>query len=252
MKQSSAAAPGRAVVIIPARLASTRLPRKPLADICGRPMLYHVWTAAAAAARSEEAYVTTPDPEIAEAARDFGARVVMTGLHHRSGTDRVAEAAELLGLQDSAIVVNAQGDEPLLPSGYIDGVVGALTSAPEASVATLMCSCPEKDLSNPNCVKVVAAVSGRALYFSRSTIPSGRGGAGKVMQHIGLYAYRTGYLKDFARTPPTPLEIAESLEQLRALEMGAIIQMEEVGAAPPGVNTPDELERVRKIMAAHL
>ena len=239
----------RVVGLIPARLASTRLPNKPLADIHGWPMIQHVWERARRAAVLSEVAIATPDEEIIRAVEAFGGRVVRTLASHRSGTDRLAEAATLLGLQDRDVIVNIQGDEPMLDPEAIERVVAVLQANRDLQMSSLMCPCPYEDLDNPACVKVVCAQNDNALYFSRARIPFSRQASGAmVYQHVGLYAYRRSFLAMFAGLPPTPLELTESLEQLRALEHGYPIRMARIAAAPIGIDTPEDLERVRNLM----
>lgn len=239
----------RVVGLIPARLASTRLPDKPLADIHGWPMIQHVWERAMRAAVLSEVAIATPDEEIARAVEAFGGRAVRTLASHRSGTDRLAEAATLLGLQDRDVIVNIQGDEPMLDPEAIERVVAVLQANRDLQMSSLMCPCPYEDLDNPACVKVVCAQNDNALYFSRARIPFSRQATGAmVFQHVGLYAYRRSFLAMFAGLPPTPLELTESLEQLRALEHGYPIRMARIAAAPIGIDTPEDLERVRNLM----
>lgn len=240
----------RIVGLIPARLAATRLPNKPLIDIAGRPMIQHVWERARRAQGLAEVAIATPDVEIARVVEAFGARAVMTSAAHRSGTDRLAEAATHLGLAPSDIVVNIQGDEPLLEPRDIEAVLTPLLADPGLPMASLMCPCPEEDRDNPACVKVVCALNGEALYFSRARLPFPRNplGPAMVMQHIGLYAYRRDFLATFASLPPTPLEQTEGLEQLRALEHGYRIRMVRIEVAPIGVDTPEDLERASRLL----
>ena len=233
--------------IIPARLAATRLPDKPLLDIAGKPMIQRVWERAKQAQALKEIYIATPDERIREAAESFGAIALMTKSSHRSGTDRLAEAAALL---DAEIIVNIQGDEPLIEPEYIERAVAPLLSDPSLLMSSLMCPCPDDEVENPATVKVVAATNGDALYFSRARIPYPRSvEAAVVMQHIGLYAYRKEFLVRFPTLEPTPLEKAESLEQLRALENGIRIRMVDAPHAPLSVDTPEDLVRVRAIFA---
>lgn len=238
------------VVLIPARLAATRLPDKPLVDIGGRPMIWHVWRRATQVENVSVVAIATPDEEISRGVEKFGGRAIMTSSAHRSGTDRLAEAADILDLPDSAIVVNVQGDEPLLRPKSIEAAFRPLLEDPELPMSSLMCPCPEIDRDNPACVKVVAAPSGDALYFSRSRIPFERGSDRPVavMQHVGLYAYRRDFLRTYAALTPTPLERTEALEQLRVLENGYRIRMVRVEDAPIGVDTPEDLERVRALI----
>ena len=240
------------VGLIPARLAATRLPNKPLADIGGKPMIQYVWERALKVRGITQVAIATPDEAILEAVQAFGGQAIMTSAAHRSGTDRLAEAAEVLGLSSEAIVVNIQGDEPLLEPLAIEASVAPLLADPTLPMTSLMCPCPPEDLDNPGCVKVVCALNEDALYFSRALLPYPRTKTSiEVMQHIGLYAYRRHFLTTFAALPPTPLEQAEGLEQLRALENGYRIRMVRVEEAPVGVDTLEDLDRVRQILAPH-
>lgn len=235
--------------MIPARMASTRLPDKPLADIAGQPMIQHVWERARAARGVEQVLLVTPDAAIIAAAERFGATALLTSDRHRSGTDRLAEAAAILQLPEEAIVINIQGDEPLLEPTSIEAVLAPLLADPSLPMSSLMCPCPQSEWDNPNTVKVVCGLNGRALYFSRAHLPFPRQATGaQVMQHIGLYAYRRDFLARYAALAPTPLEQTESLEQLRVLEHGFAIQMVEVAQAPVGVDTPEDLARVRALV----
>lgn len=243
----------RIVGLIPARLAATRLPGKPLRDLCGKPLVQHVWERASRTRGLHAVAIATPDREIIEAAVAFGAQTVETRAEHRTGTDRLAEAARLLALQDSDIVVNIQGDEPMIRPEEIALAFAPLCTEQDLVMTSLMCACSPEDHANPACVKVVCALNGDALYFSRARVPapyrvSGQAAETNVMQHIGLYAYRAGFLQLFAGLPQTPLERAESLEQLRVLEHGFRIRMVRVDTAPIGVDTPEDLERVRSIL----
>jgi 3-deoxy-manno-octulosonate cytidylyltransferase (CMP-KDO synthetase) len=237
--------------LIPARLAATRLPNKPLVDIAGWPMVRHVWERARRARGLAEVAIATPDEEIVQAVESFGAKAIRTAAAHRSGTDRLAEAAQHLGLAPDDIVVNIQGDEPLLEPSAIETVLAPLLADAALPMASLMCPCPPEDWDNPACVKVVCARDDAALYFSRARIPFPRhpDGLANVMQHIGLYAYRRHFLATFASLPPTPLEQTEALEQLRALEHGYRIGMARIPTAPVGVDTPEDLERARRLLA---
>ena len=239
------------VGLIPARLAATRLPNKPLIEIGGKPMIQHVWERALRTPSLTRVAIATPDAEIADAAHRFGAEVVMTSPNHRSGTDRLAEAATLLDLLADTIVVNIQGDEPLLDPMAIEATVQLLLADPELPMSSLMCPCPEIDRDNPACVKVVCALNGDALYFSRARLPFPRNAtATLVMQHVGLYAYRRHFLATYSTLTPTPLELSESLEQLRVLENGYRIRMTRVESAPIGVDTPEDLARVIQLLGA--
>jgi len=249
-------------VIIPARFGSSRLPGKPLCDIHGKPMIQHVYERARRARSPGRVVVATDDARIVAAVAAFGGEAVLTSPEHASGTDRLAEVAS--GLADE-IVVNVQGDEPLLDPSSIDRAVDALLadgSAPLATLATPLVHVA--DMLSPSVVKVVTDAAGYALYFSRSPIPSwGRQGpgdgfgasgavaAGLPRRHVGLYAYRTEALLHLAALPPAPLEQAEGLEQLRALHHGLRIRVAFVEReAAPAVDTPEDLERVRALVAA--
>ncbi|MBU3058449.1 3-deoxy-manno-octulosonate cytidylyltransferase [Pseudomonas indica] len=248
-------------VVIPARFASSRLPGKPLQDIAGKPMIRHVWEQAGRSGASR-VVVATDDARIVEACRAFGAEVLLTRVEHNSGTDRLAEVAAQLGLASDAIVVNVQGDEPLIPPSIIDQVAGNLAAHPEAGIATL--AEPIEDVAslfNPNVVKVVADLDGLALTFSRAPLPWARDAFAQSKEslpvgvpyrrHIGIYAYRAGFLHDFVSWGPCWLENTESLEQLRALWHGVRIHVADALEAPPaGVDTPEDLERVRRLLGA--
>ncbi|WP_416310536.1 3-deoxy-manno-octulosonate cytidylyltransferase [Pseudomonas sp. W03] len=246
-------------VVIPARYASTRLPGKPLKDIAGKPMIQHVW-AQAGKSSAAQVVVATDDQRIFDACQGFGAEVVLTRADHNSGTDRLAEVADALGLADDAIVVNVQGDEPLVPPSIIDQVAANLAAHPEAGIATL---CEEihdpAALFNPNIVKVVSDKNGLALTFSRATLPWARDAFAvdreslpanvPYRRHIGIYAYRARFLRDFVAWGPCWLEDTECLEQLRALWHGVRIHVADALEAPQaGVDTPEDLERVRRIL----
>lgn len=242
-------------VIIPARMSSTRLPGKPLADIHGRPMLAWVHDCALACG-SDEIVIATDDETLRAAAVDFGARTVLTSDQHQSGTDRLAEVVEQLAITDETIVVNLQGDEPLMAPELLRQVARLLADQPAASLSTLMVPIRSREeFLDPSAVKVVINDAGEALYFSRAPIPydrDGQIGDGDVLgyRHLGLYAYRAGFLRRFARSPMSRLESLEKLEQLRALSMGeriAIAVAEQVPHA--GVDTPADLDRVRSILA---
>ncbi len=247
-------------VIIPARYASSRLPGKVLADIEGRPMVQHVYERALQSGAAS-VLVATDDERVKSACEGFGARVCMTSVSHRTGTDRLAEAARILGKSAERIVVNVQGDEPLLPAALIRQVAGNLNAHPDADVATLCQRVAHHDeLFDPHVVKVVTDREGYALYFSRAPIPWHRDEfmADQVVlpadsmhfRHIGLYAYRVSYLQYFASHPPCALELAESLEQLRALHGGHRIHVAEALEAPGhGVDTQSDLDRVRENLA---
>lgn len=239
----------RAVAIIPARHASTRLPGKPLAEIAGKPMVQHVYERAARAVGVARTLVATDDERIAAAVRAFGGDLVMTGAH-ATGTDRLAEVARGL---DADIFVNVQGDLPLVDPDTLSACVAACAGDPDAAMASLMTPIgDEAEFRSPHVVKVVTGGDGCALYFSRSPLPYWRGarsGAAPLgWRHIGLYAYRRAALLALAAAPRSPLECAEELEQLRALECGMRIRMIEVDSAPPEVDTAADLERVRRLV----
>lgn len=238
-------------VIIPARYAATRLPGKPLLDINGKPMLQHVHERALCS-DAAAVYIATDDERIASAAAGFGARVCMTGAQHRSGTDRIQEVTTRLGLPPDAVVVNVQGDEPLIPPAAINQVAGNLQRQPGAGIATLCEMISGADeIANPNAVKVVCDREGFALYFSRATIPYGASaGAANCRRHIGIYAYRVATLNQFVSWPPARLEEQERLEQLRALYNGVRIHVDiAVEKIPAGVDTLEDLEQVRAYLA---
>jgi 3-deoxy-manno-octulosonate cytidylyltransferase (CMP-KDO synthetase) len=247
-------------VLIPARLASTRLPDKPLADIAGVPMVVRV---AQRAEQSEAAQVVVAadSPRIADACSRHGVRAVLTRSDHPSGSDRLAEACELLGLELDDVVVNVQGDEPLIDPALIDAVAHLLEQRPEASMSTAAHPIASvEEFRNPNVVKVVLQADGLALYFSRAPIPWWRDGfaAGITtlpepapLRHIGIYGYRAGFLRAFPRMPQAPVESCEALEQLRALWHGHRIAVHVTPDDPgAGVDTPEDLQRVRSIFAA--
>ena len=247
-------------VVIPARLRSTRLPGKPLLPIAGKPMVQHVWEQARRSAASR-VVIATDDAGIYEACQAFGAEVLMTRVDHESGTDRLAEVAVQLGLPSDAIVVNVQGDEPLIPPVIIDQVAATLAANPQAGIATLAELIHEPQaVFNPNAVKVVSDKNGLALSFSRAPLPWARDAFAKgqdlppgvpYRRHIGMYAYRVGFLHDFVGWGPCWLEQTEALEQLRALWHGVRIHVEDAIEAPAvGVDTPEDLERVRRLLEA--
>ena len=235
-------------VIIPARYASKRFPGKPLADIGGKPMVVRVCERAAKSGAAS-VHVATDDRRIADAVRSHGHAVVMTRAGHPSGTDRLAEAARRLRLRDSEVVVNVQGDEPLIPSLLIKSVGTLLAKRRDAAISTA-CHAIHDQVDSPNVVKVVLDAEGYALYFSRARIPYPREGEPVCYRHAGIYGYRVSFLRKYARLKPAPLEQAESLEQLRALWHGYRIAVAVSKAEiPPGVDTPGDLEAVRRILA---
>jgi 3-deoxy-manno-octulosonate cytidylyltransferase (CMP-KDO synthetase) len=245
-------------VLIPARLASTRLPEKPLVDIGGLPMVVRV---ARQAARSGAAavVVAADDARIVEACTAHGVRALLTRADHATGSDRLAEACALLGLDGNSAVVNVQGDEPLIEPGLIDACAALLDARPDCVMGTAAHTIDSADeLDNPNVVKVVVDAQQRALYFSRAPIPWWRDGRARgtpihpeqaPLRHVGLYAYRAGFLRRFPALPPSPLEAVESLEQLRVLWHGERIAVHVSASRPgPGVDTPEDLERVRALL----
>lgn len=236
------------VVVIPARLASERLPRKPLLDIGGKTMIERVYRQAALS-RAGEVIVATDSEEIGSACRAFGAAVEMTRDDHASGTDRIAEVAVRRAWRDDQIVINVQGDEPLLPPGLIDQLASMLDNDVSAGMATLTTPLVDaSEYADQNNVKVVADRQGRALYFSRAPIPYGRDGRVPevVRRHVGLYAYRVACLERLAAAPQAPMERAERLEQLRALWLGERVVVADAIEPPArGVDTPEDLEFIR-------
>ena len=248
-------------VVIPARYASTRLPGKPLRELLGKPMLQHVWEAVGQCG-AEQIVIATDDERIETAARSFGAEVCMTASTHASGTDRLGEVVATLGWDKETLVVNVQGDEPLMPPGLIDQVASDLAENPQASIATVATPVVASgEFFDPNVVKVVTDKAGFALYFSRAPIPWDRDllmdnvkalPIGIVpMRHIGIYAYRVGYLNRYAEMCPCPLEQAEQLEQLRAIWYGERIHVAEAGQRPgPGVDTEDDLLIAEQLLKA--
>ncbi len=243
-------------VVIPARMASTRLPDKPLADIGGVPMVVRVAQRAALSA-ARAVVVATDHEAVRRACEAHGVHALMTRADHASGSDRLAEAATLLGLADDATVVNVQGDEPLIDPALIDACAALLGARPDCVMSTVAHAIHDAaDYTNPNVVKVVLDVQSRALLFSRAPLPWWRDGAPRMptdppaLRHVGLYAYRAGFLRRFPQLPPAPLERTEALEQLRVLWHGERIAVHVSATAPgPGVDTPQDLERVRLMYA---
>ena len=244
-------------VLIPARLASTRLPGKPLADIAGRPMIVRVAERALASC-AQRVVVAADSPQIVAACQRHGVEAVLTRVDHATGSDRLAEACDLLGLGGDAIVVNVQGDEPLIEPALIDAVAQLLVARPEAGIATAAHRIDRVDeFTDPNVVKVVLDARGLALYFSRAPIPWWRDGFASGVQalpeprplrHVGIYAYRAEFVRAFPRLAPAPVEKVEALEQLRAMWHGWRIAVHVSALAPGiGVDTPQDLERVRAL-----
>ena len=244
-------------VVIPARYESTRLPGKPLADIGGKPMIQWVYEQSLQAG-AEKVVVATDDARVESAVQAFGGVVCMTSSEHESGTERLAEVVKVMNIPDDHVIVNVQGDEPLIPPAIITQVANNLASS-QAPMATLAVEISHEDeVFNPNAVKVLTDKDGYAMYFSRATIPWDRdnfANGGKViaqplMRHIGIYAYRAGFINTYINWEPTALEKIESLEQLRVLWYGEKIHVEVDKQAPPaGVDTPEDLEVVRKLIA---
>ena len=244
------------VVVIPARYASTRFPGKPLAELDGKPMVAHVVDRARESG-AEEVIVATDDERIADAVRSSGCTVAMTRADHATGTDRIAEVVKQRGWNDDTIVINAQGDEPLMPPEMISAVANKLDQFPDAAIATACHAIHEAaEFMDTNAVKVVFDQRGYALYFSRAPIPWPRDDFAAdrsqlppdfpAYRHIGIYAYRCSFLRAYAKLPPATLEKFESLEQLRALANGyRIVVSVAAQAPPPGIDTPDDLERAR-------
>jgi len=245
-------------VIIPARLASTRLPRKPLADLGGAPMVVRV-AQRALRSHAERVVVAADDPEIVAACVTHGVDVRLTRVDHPTGSDRLAEACDLLGLPDDAVVVNVQGDEPLIEPSLIDACATLLRQQTDCVMSTAAHAIDDLDeLVNPNVVKVVLDAAGRAMYFSRAPVPWWRDGAQTSgrrlcdpppLRHVGIYGYRAGFLRRYPTLSRSPLETIESLEQLRVLWHGERIAVHVTATRPgPGVDTPQDLERVRALM----
>lgn len=237
----------RTVAVIPARYASTRFPGKPLAMLRGRPIIEHVYTRVRECSSIHGVLVATDDERILDAVRGFGGEAVMTSSAHRSGSDRLGEVAEGL---NADVIVNVQGDEPMIEPRVIDAVLEPMgnRNPPDISTAAVLLSDEEHYLS-PDVVKVVVDSNGRALYFSRSPVPYGWSKGGVGLRHLGIYAYRRDSLLRFVSLKQTPLEVSENLEQLRALENGMDIMVVKVdGFSGIGVDTPDDLERAERMM----
>ena len=236
-------------IVIPARYASTRLPGKPLRMLCGKPMIEWVCLAAAESS-AVDVVVATDDQRIVDVVNGFGGQVCITHSHHPTGTDRILEVVQKLGWGDDYIIVNLQGDEPLMPASNMTQVAHNLLSS-NCDMATLHKRVSEDQAQDPNLVKLVHDHRGRALYFSRSAIPfNRRRQAQEYFGHIGIYAYRVDFIKAFSRIAPCELEATESLEQLRALWNGYSIHSEIASAMPgPGVDTEEDLLRVEAMLA---
>lgn len=247
----------KTVLVIPSRYASTRLPGKPLRDIAGKPMIQHVYERAQEASNVlgfESILIATDDKRIQAVCEDFGASVCMTSTDHETGSDRLAEVVELNDWDDDTIIVNLQGDEPLTPISSLKQVADNLENNSDASIATLATPLSNSnEYIDPNVVKVVMDKNGMALYFSRASIPFQRDEAHGVndfaLRHIGIYAYRAGYLKSFAKMKPCQIEQLEKLEQLRAMWHGARIHVAVASEVPGhGVDTEDDLKAVEQIL----
>jgi 3-deoxy-manno-octulosonate cytidylyltransferase (CMP-KDO synthetase) len=240
----------KVAAVIPARIGSSRFPGKPLALICGKPMIQHVYENATACSLIERVVVAADDPAVQQAVQAFGGEVAMTSSDHQTGTDRVAEVAQTL---DAGIIVNIQGDEPLLPPDAIADAIRPLLQDERIVMSTLKTALrPEDDPRDPNIVKVTTDAHGLALYFSRAPIPFQRddGPCSQMYRHIGLYVFRRNFLFDYTKLPQTPLELAESLEQLRALEHGYSIFVSETRYYPLGVDAPSDIERAEASLRA--
>ena len=238
----------KVAVFIPSRYGSTRLEAKPLADICGKPMVQWVYECASKASLADYVAVVTDDERIMKVVEAFGGRAIMTSPLHRSGTDRIAEAAAGV---NAGIIVNLQGDEPLMEPGMVDEAIRPMLDDPSIAISTLKTRITdEEEYTNPNAVKVVTGLNGDALYFTRSPVPNIKGAFadGVAYKHIGLYVYRRDFLLKFPTLEATPLELAERLEQLRALENGVSIRVVETAFNTIAVDTAEDLERVREIV----
>ena len=240
----------RVFIIIPARYNSKRFPGKPLALICGKPMIQHVYERASMCKDVEDVYVATDSRDIACCVEGFGGKAVMTSKDHRSGTDRIFEAGSILGLSAEDIVVNVQGDQPVFDPAVIPLLVKALHEKEDISMSTLMHTISsEEDISNPNCVKVITDKEGCAIYFSRSVIPYSRDKK-KITyyKHIGIYAYKMEFLKTFTQLPEGRLEKIEKLEQLRAIENGYKIKVVQSPFDSVEVDVPEDIKKVTRII----
>ena len=237
----------KVLCVIPARYASTRLPGKPLAPIAGKPMIQHVYERACHAVMPQEVVVATDSKIVADAVKEFGGKVMMTSPDHPSGTDRLAEVA--LSYPDIDVIVNVQGDEPMIPPEVIDRLAQAFADDKDLNMATLKTLMGEEDYNNPNAVKVVTDQNGYALYFSRSLLPYPRNRKAdfKVYKHVGIYAYRRSFLLSYAAYEPTPLEQIEGLEQLRVLENGQRIKVLESKFQGIGIDTQEDLDAINAL-----
>jgi 3-deoxy-manno-octulosonate cytidylyltransferase (CMP-KDO synthetase) len=242
------------VGILPARWGSTRFPGKPLHLILGKPLVQHVWEQCRKCRKLDDLVIATDDERIRFAAEGFGAKVIMTSSEHPTGTDRIAEA--LLSLPHATHVVNVQGDEPLIDPALVDEIAATMAANPLLDMATAANPLSPDDpaVSDVNVVKVVTSLTGKALYFSRSPLPFFRNAVEglPVLRHKGIYAYRREFIERFVTWPPSPLERAESLEQLRALENGASIQVLLTDDASPGVDTPEQAQAISLILSQNI
>lgn len=242
----------KATIIIPSRIGSERLPKKALLEIAGLPMVVHVLNCARSV--FNDVYVATDDESIAAVVESAGGKALMTRQDHATGSDRIAECISILGLLDDDIVVNLQGDEPLMPAKNVTQVVELLAASPDADIATLTTELKSNELNNPNIVRCVSTLEGKALYFSRAAIPFNRQDPNNpplesYARHVGIYAYRVKSLLKLTSLPSSSLERAEMLEQLRALENGmTIVVAKAQEVAPPGVDTAEDLEVVRAVL----
>ena len=240
----------RCLIVIPARMGSTRFPGKPLVDLLGKPMVQWVYERAVASGAADDVLVATPDPEIVEACARFGGRCETTRPDHPTGTDRLAEVAQRVKAE---VYVNVQGDEPLVSPASVAACANALFSCPEAQVSSVYEPCPPEDVQKPSVVKVVTDLEGWALYFSRHPIPFERNARGApVLKHVGLYGYRADALRAFCAWEPTPLEQAESLEQLRFLEHGYRVKMAQGVGSGIAIDEPGHVEAVVRCLAAQM
>ena len=237
----------KVLCVIPARYSSTRLPGKPLAMIAGKPMIQHVYERACRALLPQEVVVATDSKIVADAVKGFGGKVMMTSPDHPSGTDRLAEVA--LSYPDIDVIVNVQGDEPMIPPEVIDKLAQAFEDDKDLNMTTLKTLMSEEEYNNPNAVKVVTDQNGYALYFSRSLLPYPRNKTAdfKVYKHVGIYAYRRSFLLSYAAYEPTPLEQIEGLEQLRVLENGQRIKVLESKFQGIGIDTQEDLDAINAL-----
>jgi len=236
----------QSAIVIPARMASTRFPGKPLCDLCGKPMVQWVYEAAQRSGVAGEVVIATPDEEILSVVKYFGGQAILTRMDHPSGTDRIAEVAEQLVAD---FYVNVQGDEPLIDPKTIRACAQPMLDDANISMSSIFSTCPESEIENPAVVKVVTDRAANALYFSRHAIPYPRNPReAPVKKHIGIYAYRRDVVLQFATWQPTPLEKTESLEQLRFLENGVRIRMSEGQGSLVAVDTPEQAEEVRLLI----